>query len=1010
MPESELKYHSFQNPFPGLRAFKDSESNLFFGREENIADVLSKLERNHFVAVVGTSGTGKSSLIKAGVLPAIENRNTIANASSWDIVTINPGTSPLLNLTKAICNNTKLVTTENKENFEKNLDDLVRHSTLGLVQGMRPILKKNSSLLILIDQFEEVFRFANDENKDAKWEYDQFVNLIIETVRQRDVPIYVILTLRSDFLGDCVAFDGLPEAINDGHYLVPRMTKVQMKRAITGPIDLAEGKISPRLVQHITNDLGANPDQLPILQHAMMRCWDYWKMYESTGEPMDLKHFEAIGDLENALSNHANEAYQELSDRQKIVIEKIFKSITTKKDDNRGVRRPMSLHSLTKICESNSQEILDCLEPFRKVGRSFILPGIEIEANSNTVFDISHESLMRGWDRLKSWVDEEAESAEFYNRICTSALLFQKGASALWRNPELQLALDWKTKQQPILAWGELYNPNFDGCLNFIEDSRVAFLAEKRKKNTRTNIIRFSVATFILVISILAGWAMFQTSIAKKKTQEAENNSRLAIEQKKLAELAKESAFAASTQAEINSKNAKKQAQLAAEQAKRADEQKGIAERERSNALVFAQDAENKQQLANQKSREAILQKQKADASRNEATRLRMLAISQNLAHESTQVTNDVELSVLLSILSFDIASANNGNTNDASLFDASMKSLNLISKEYNAKVMQHPNKLLSMLIKENEITFVDNTGVYLAHKLNTFSLSEKVLPKIGVTEIDQSFINPYKNNVVLGLLNFTALSYGKEASEHTIAGHSGLIRAVAFRNTMPDMITGARDGKLIFWNNKTLIYETKFDSRIKTIASLPNATYVYVGLENGQVFRVNVELRKMDVFAFRKNSRVEVITQSDDGAIVTIGYSDGVTQVYATNGTLIKELANEGSIAFLKIDKKHDLLIIATAGRSIYLHSLSDLTKLPRVIYTEGLVKELDIDKQTGNLYVNCSDRSFYKYATHTNWYINELRKQVKRKLTKDEWETYVGKDIPYNNIVPEQINNTER
>lgn len=1010
MPKSELRYHSIANPFPGLRAFKDSESHLFFGREENIFDVISKLERNHFVAVVGTSGTGKSSLIKAGVLPAIESKKDDSNAIPWELVTINPGNSPILNLTKAIGNNHNLIVADKKEDFEKSLFDLMSNSTLGLVQGMRPILNRNSALLILIDQFEEVFRFANDDNAEAKKEYDQFVNLIIETVRQRDVPIYVILTLRSDFLGDCVAFDGLPEAINDGHYLVPRMTKVQMKRAITGPIDLAEGKISPRLVQHITNDLGTNPDQLPILQHAMMRCWDYWKMNESTGEPMDLKHFEAIGDLENALSNDANEAYQELTEAQQLLVEKIFKSLTTKKDDNRGVRRPMSLHQLTKICESTSQEILDCLEPFRKVGRSFILPGIEIDANSNTVFDISHESLMRGWDRLRIWVDEEAESAEFYNRICTSAVLFKKDASALWRNPELQLALDWKIKQKPILAWGELYNPEFELSLDFIENSRLAYLAEKRKKNNRTKIIRFSIAAFILVISILAGWAMFQTNIANKKTDEAEKNSQLALEQKSLAETAKEEALSASNQAKRNSKIAEEQARIAADQAKRADEQKSIAEIERTKALASAQEAQNKQQLANLKSSEAILQKQKADAARNEATRLRMLAISQNLAHESTQITRDANLAAVLSILAYDIASANNGNTNDVSIFDASIKSLTQISKEYSPKIMQHPNKLLSLMIKNNELTFVDNSGIFYAHSTKDFSLIKKITTKLNPLEIDQSFINPYRNEVAFGLNNFAIQLVGETVNEKAALGHSGLIRAAVFRNTIPTMISGGRDNKLIFWNSTIAEVEVKLEARIKTISSLTSANIIYVGCENGIVYRVNIDNKKSEVFASRTNSRVEVISQSDDGLVIVVGYSDGITQVYSKSGSLLKEIAGEGSVAFLKIDRSHDLLVIASAGRLINLYTLSDLSKLPRVINSEGVIKEVDIDKITGELYLFCSDRSFYRYATRADWYIDQLRKKAKRKLTTEEWETYLGKDIPYYKINPDQINSSER
>ena len=254
------------NPFPGLRASKGSESHLFFGREKHIHDVLNKLGNHHFVAIVGSSGTGKSSLIRTGVLPAISHGELGGDGQEWKVVTVTPGSSPMKNMADEIAATLDLESDDGQGQFREELCDLMKHSTLGLVQAMRTKLRKGEKMLLLIDQFEEVFRFAG-ENHTAKAEYDQFVHLLIDTVRQRDVPIYLILTLGSDFLGDCVAFEGLPEAINDGHYLVPRLTSEEMRRAITGPIDFASGKISPRLIQHITRDLGSNPDQLPILQH-----------------------------------------------------------------------------------------------------------------------------------------------------------------------------------------------------------------------------------------------------------------------------------------------------------------------------------------------------------------------------------------------------------------------------------------------------------------------------------------------------------------------------------------------------------------------------------------------------------------------------------------------------------------------------------------------------------------------------------------------------------------------
>ena len=129
-----------------------------------------------------------------------------------------------------------------------------------------------------------------------------FVKLLLEAAQQREFAIYIVPTMRSDFLGDCAQFQGLPEAINDGQYLIPRMTRDERRFAITGPVGVTRGKITEPLVNRLMNDVGDNPDQLPILQHALMRTWDYWAGHRLNGEPIGLEHYEAVGTMADALS------------------------------------------------------------------------------------------------------------------------------------------------------------------------------------------------------------------------------------------------------------------------------------------------------------------------------------------------------------------------------------------------------------------------------------------------------------------------------------------------------------------------------------------------------------------------------------------------------------------------------------------------------------------------------------------------------------------------------------
>src|ERR1043165_3829791 len=136
--------------------------------------------------------------------------------------------------------------------------------------------------------------------------------------------------MRSDFLGDCSQFFELPEAINNGQYLIPRMTRDERREAISGPVAVGEGAISEPLVNQLLNDAGDSPDQLPIMQHALMRTWDYWLSRRRNGEGIEISDYDAIGGMGSALSRHADEAYEELSDEQKVIAERLFKGLTEK--------------------------------------------------------------------------------------------------------------------------------------------------------------------------------------------------------------------------------------------------------------------------------------------------------------------------------------------------------------------------------------------------------------------------------------------------------------------------------------------------------------------------------------------------------------------------------------------------------------------------------------------------------------------------------------------------------
>lgn len=303
-----------ESPYPGLRPFEPEESHLFFGRDQQIADLADRLERNHLVAVVGVSGCGKSSLVRAGLIPALE-RGRISTRFSWRLVLVKPGDNPFERLAGGLA--------------KQGLDaSHLRRSSYGLVEVARQ-LPPNHTLLVIVDQFEELFRYKDRirQRDDAQSQRElasatsDFVQLILAGSSRES--IYFVLTMRSDYLGYCAEFRGLPEALNDSQYLVPRLTREQRKEAIEGP--LGRTSIEASLVQRMLNDAGEEPGRLPVLQHALKRTWNQWHS-DDPERKRGIQHqdYEKVGGVRRALDRHANELLEQ-ADRR--IAETVFKRL-----------------------------------------------------------------------------------------------------------------------------------------------------------------------------------------------------------------------------------------------------------------------------------------------------------------------------------------------------------------------------------------------------------------------------------------------------------------------------------------------------------------------------------------------------------------------------------------------------------------------------------------------------------------------------------------------------------
>ncbi len=469
-------------PYPGLRPFNDDESIFFRGRERNIETIIELFEKKKFIMLTGASGDGKSSLVYAGIVPQAKAGLFKAKYNSWAVADFRPERSPLSNLTTALNTYFKF---ENPEDLKKELSfgfssllSIYKKSPLYINPETeewktaddakkKQLKRKAANLLIIADQFEEFF--TNTENYNdgiASVESQTVINILLETARTalaEDLPIYIICTMRSDYIGQCAAFRGLPEYIGFSQFFVPRLKRSEIQQVIEEPAQLNGDSISNRLSQRLLFDITDGYDQLPILQHALNQIWE---IAGKGAEEMDLLHYAKVGglpsnelpendkekfaawfeqlppfkkqlfvkpSLENILNAHADEllevAYKSCQEKDseitlkinqedaKQIIKNTFQCLT-KIDDSRAVRNRMTLQEITDILNNPRIEVKTVgkvLDIFREQGNTFIKPFITgdpstLRTHRETILDITHESLIRNWDILKIWAQEEYDN------------------------------------------------------------------------------------------------------------------------------------------------------------------------------------------------------------------------------------------------------------------------------------------------------------------------------------------------------------------------------------------------------------------------------------------------------------------------------------------------------------------------------------------------------------------------------------------------------------------------
>ncbi|HEY9489474.1 MAG TPA: hypothetical protein VIQ51_14125 [Chryseosolibacter sp.] len=1009
------------NPFPGLRPFTIDECHLFFGREGQADEILVKLSENRFITVMGYSGSGKSSLMYCGLVPVLYGGFMTQTGPNWNAVMSRPGSSPINNLAESIVEN--LIENGRIGEGDRRIQHAIINSVLrsgpqGLVEVSRYLqTQSGENIFYLVDQFEELLRFREKAAKEGAHDEAQlYVSLVLNAVSQTTVPVYVALTMRSDFIGNCSAFPRLTDSINKSNYLVPQMTREQKKMVIEGPVAVAGGKISQRLVKRLLSDMGNDQDQLPILQHALMRTWDYWVANREGAEPLDLRHYQAVGKILEALSQHANEAYDELSTREKEIAEILFKTITEKNHDNKGMRRPGRLGLIAQLAEAEEEDVIYVVDHFRKVGRSFLMPGANVQLTPDSMVELSHESLMRIWKRLNHWVEEEYESAQMYKRLSDAAAMYQIGKTGLWRPPDLQLALNWQKKQKPTREWAQRYDEAFERAVVFLDTSRITYEAElknqemmQRRVLRRTRTFALFLGAGFIVAIVFFLFSYIQTLRADSQAQIAQEQMTIAKEQTALAELKSAEALKSAVLADARRDSlAVREADL-----RRAltvvQNAKEAMEAALEDANFSRKIAEEQTEKANEALEGVRFQRNRAEESYREARRQYLLAIAQSLAAKSVQENDDSDLAGLLAMQGYHFHRRYDGRTYDPYIYEGLYSSLTKVNGlTYNAIKVQGPPHvhIKSLLLSPSGKGFYSSGADGRIMKGSFTNLTSSATP----------FSNPYPSRVIALSDDEKYIVNGSDSAFvqiYNVDGNSGRPAAVArnlkgaandiaFLPGQQSFIVSSSGRTLSHVDANTgatrLLLTLPFE--LKAIDISPDGKTLAGASWAGNIVLVDLQASTYTILAEESKSRMNTVRFTPKGDGLAYGGDDtenkrGFVRLYNFASRETRHFSgHRAGVNDIEFSPDGALMASAGADKRLLMWVLDNPGDLPITMQNNaGFVWNIAFTKGSDYLIAACSESEIRVWPTNPALLAEKICPQLKRNMTIDEWEKYVGK-----------------
>lgn len=397
-------------PFKGLEFFDVSDAEYYFGRERLVAEMIARLPGTSLLGVIGPSGSGKSSAVRAGLIPSLDS-GVLPGSEDWTRLVLRPGERPLAALARALGS-----PADGRDPVAAALDSVAAHSRL----------------LIVVDQFEEAFTACRD---DA--ERTAFIDALVTPAVRGDARCLVVLGLRADFYGACAAHPQLARLLGENHVLVGAMRADELTRAIEGPAQQAGLTVEPELLARLVKETTWRPGALPLLSTTLLELW-----HARSGDRLTMASYERTGGVHGAVARLAETAYQSLSADEAGAARNLLLRLAGDSDADAYVRRQVPLSELDLGDSEAARRVLEVLTSRRLL----TVGGDSVE--------VAHEALLREWPRLRDWLEDDAEARRLHNHITLAARDWQdsgRDPAELYRGARLAAALDFAAEHRDAL-------------------------------------------------------------------------------------------------------------------------------------------------------------------------------------------------------------------------------------------------------------------------------------------------------------------------------------------------------------------------------------------------------------------------------------------------------------------------------------------------------------------------------------------------------------------------------